>query len=302
MNLNDIILDYLKSPEHENLVSYHPEMQMDIDLGKDLLNILGSHVHLLKAVMNLVFNAAEAMPKGGTIKISTMNSYIDMPIKGYDHIEEGDYVILTVSDTGVGISENDKERIFEPFYTKKKMGKSGTGLGMAVVWGAVKDHNGYIDLQSVPGNGTTFKLYFPATRKESKRDKPKLSLENYKARGESVLVVDDVEEQRGVALSMLNKLGYSVSSVSSGEEAVEYMRNNSVDILLLDMIMDPGIDGLEAYKRVLEFHPGQKAIIASGFSETERVRETHRLGAGAYVKKPYLIEKIGLAVRNELDK
>ncbi len=101
---------------------------------------------------------------------------------------------------------------------------------------------------------------------------------------------------------MLRKLGYSVTSVSSGEEAVEYLKNNSVDLLVLDMIMDPGIDGLETYKKILKLYPGQKAIIASGFSETPRVKEAIKLGAGAYVTKPYLIEKIGLAVKEELEK
>jgi len=114
--------------------------------------------------------------------------------------------------------------------------------------------------------------------------------------------VVDVEEQREIAFRILKKLGYSVTSVSSGEEAVDYLKDNSADLLVLDMIMEPGIDGLETYKGILEFYPEQKAIIVSGFSETERVSEAQRLGAGAYIKKPFLLEKIGLAVRAELDK
>ena len=192
------------------------------------------------------------------------------------------------------------ERIFEPFYTKKVMGRSGTGLGMSVVWGTVKDHKGYVDVQSSEGKGTTFILYFPVTREKSASNEALLSIENYMG-NEKILIVDDVEEQRDIASGMLKKLGYSVTSVSSGEEAVEYMKDNSADMLVLDMIMDPGIDGLETYKRILESHPGQRAIIASGFSETERVKKAQRLGAGAYVKKPYLLEKIGMAVRIELD-
>ena len=182
------------------------------------------------------------------------------------------------------------------------MGRSGTGLGMAVVWGTVKDHKGYINVQSTEGKGTTFTLYFPITRKEVSRDKSLISIEDYMGKGESILVVDDVEEQREIAYRILKKLGYSVTSVSSGEEAIDYMKNNSADLLILDMIMDPGIDGLDTYKQILELHLGQKAIIASGFSETNRVKEAQRLGAGAYVKKPHILEKIGLAVRTELDK
>jgi DNA-binding NtrC family response regulator len=114
--------------------------------------------------------------------------------------------------------------------------------------------------------------------------------------------VDDVEEQRNIASEILGELGYLVASVASGEEAVEHLKNNSVDLLVLDMIMDPGMDGLETYKKILDIHPGQKAVIASGFSETDRVKEAQKLGAGAYIKKPYSLEKLGISVRNELDK
>jgi PAS domain S-box-containing protein len=300
-NLNHVISEYLQSPEYEKLLSFHPHVQVETRFEEDLLNILGSPVHLEKTVMNLVSNAVEAMPDGGKILISTENRYVDRPMKSYDDVNEGDYVSLTVADTGIGISKGDLERIFEPFYTKKVMGRSGTGLGMAVVWGTVRDHKGYVDVKSSKGKGTTFILYFPVTREKSARNEALLSIENYMG-NEKILIVDDMEEQRDIASGMLRKLGYSVTSVSSGVEAIEHVKDNPPDLLVLDMIMDPGIDGLETYKRILEFHPGQKAIIASGFSETGRVKETQRLGAGAYLKKPYLLEKIGLAVRTELDK
>jgi len=302
VNLNDIISKYLKSPEYKKLLSFHPLVKVNTDLVEDLLNISGSPVHFTKTVMNLVSNAAEAMPDGGTILISTENRYIDSPIKGYDDIKEGDYITLKVSDYGIGISSKDRERIFEPFYTKKVMGRSGTGLGMAVVWGTVKDHQGYIDVQSTEGKGTTFILYFPATREKSATDQAAFRIEEYMSHGESILVVDDVEEQRKIASNILSELGYSVTSVSSGEKAVEYLQDNSADLLVLDMIMDPGIDGFETYKRIIQFHPDQKAIIASGFSETECVKEAQKLGAGQYVQKPYTLEKIGVAIKEELEK
>ncbi|MBW1801038.1 MAG: PAS domain S-box protein [Deltaproteobacteria bacterium] len=187
-------------------------------------------------------------------------------------------------------------------YTKKVMGRSGTGLGMAVVWGTVKDHKGYIDVQSAKGKRTTFTLYFPITRKELIKDMPVSSIEEYRGRGECILVVDDIKDQREIATALLSQLGYSVATVSSGEEAVEYMINKPVDLMVLDMIMDPGMDGLDTYKRIIELHPRQKAIIASGFSETDRVKEAQSLGVGQYIKKPYTLEKIGTAVRRELDK
>ncbi|WP_319409474.1 histidine kinase N-terminal 7TM domain-containing protein [uncultured Desulfosarcina sp.] len=302
VNLNHIISDYLESPEQEKVAYYNPDVRIEADLDADLLHIIGSPVHLSKTVMNIVKNASEAMPQGGKIHISTCNQYLDTSINGYDYIDEGDYVVLSVSDTGTGISPEDKERIFEPFYTKKVMGKSGTGLGMAVVWGTVKDHNGYIDVQSIEGKGTTFRLYFPITRKGLSEEKSALPIENYRGTGESILIVDDVEEQRELASSMLQKIGYRVHIVRSGEEAIDYLTTNEVDILLLDMIMAPGMDGLDTYKKIIELHPNQKAIIASGYSETERVKELQRLGAGAYVKKPYTLEKIGMAVKKELEK
>ena len=182
------------------------------------------------------------------------------------------------------------------------MGRSGTGLGMTVVWGTVKDHNGYIDVQSVEGEGTAFTLYFPVTREKPLEDKPSPAIISYHGNGESILIVDDVSEQRDIASGMLEMLGYSIKSVPSGEDAVEYLKTHKADLLVLDMIMDPGMDGLDTYKEILELHPGQKAVIASGFSETDRAREVKRLGAGEYVKKPFLLEKIGLAVKRELNK
>ena len=302
MNFNEIVSQYLKSPEYEKLMSFHSGVDVETRLETEILNILGSPVHLSKTVMNLVSNAAEALPEGGRIVLSTENRYIDRPVRGYEDVVQGDYVVLRVSDTGVGISPDDIKKIFEPFYTKKKMGRSGTGLGMAVVWGTVKDHHGYIDVKSREGVGTTFTLYFPVTRKKQVKNEALLCIEDYRGRGESILIVDDVEQQRDIASGMLKALGYAVTSVSSGEEAVEYVRTNPVDLLVLDMIMDPGIDGLETYQRIVEFRPGQKAIIASGFSETKRIKEAQRLGASAYVKKPFLSNKIAPAIRAELDK
>jgi len=302
INVNHTISEYLKSLEYKKLHSCHPNTHVKTDLEADLLNVMGSPVHLTKTVMNLISNAFEAILNGGKVTISTRNQYIDKPVRGYDEIKEGDYVVLSVSDDGIGISPEDMERIFEPFYTKKVMGRSGTGLGMAVVWGTVKDHNGYIGVQSKEGKGTTFTLYFPVTREKRVDNKSFLPVEEYMGKGESVLVVDDVEEQREIATGMLRKLGYSVTTVSSGEEAVEYVKNNVADLIVLDMIMDPGMNGRETYERIIKLHPEQKAVIASGFSESDDVKAALELGAGQYIKKPYTLEKIGIAVRDELQK
>ncbi len=302
LNLNNIVLECRNSPEFAGIYSYHPNVQIKTYLEANLLNISGSAVHLSKSLMNLVSNAAEAMPEGGVITIKTVNQYLDKPVSGYDEVREGDYVVLSVSDTGQGIPAGDMKRIFEPFYTKKVMGRSGTGLGLAVIWGTVKDHLGYINVESEEGQGTIFTLYFPVTREEISPEQVSIAAAQYIGNGESILIVDDVEEQRELAGAMLKKLNYNVVSVPSGEEAVEYLKQNAVDLIVLDMIMDPGMDGLDTYAKILEIHTHQRAIIVSGFSETERVSRVQALGAGTYVKKPYVLEKLGLAVREELDR
>jgi CheY-like chemotaxis protein len=221
-------------------------------------------------------------------------------LQGYDTVEKGDYVILTITDTGTGMSEQDRLRIFEPFYTKKAMGRSGTGLGMSVVWGTVKDHHGYLEVQSEPGIGSTFTLYFISTSEQISQHDDQFPIDEYKGNGEKILVVDDVKEQREIATKILERLGYHVETVSSGEEALEFIKDNGVDLLVLDMIMNPGIDGLETYKRVLKINPSMKAVIASGYSETDRVKEAMEMGAVSYIKKPYLFQKIGVAVKEAL--
>ncbi|MCJ8501200.1 hybrid sensor histidine kinase/response regulator [Desulfatitalea alkaliphila] len=299
-NLNTLVHEYLQSTEFHTLKAFHAEVKFETQLAPSLLNISGSPIHLSKSLMNLISNAAEAIKDEGTIFVSTANRYVEQNEATSGNLAEGDYVVLTVRDTGEGIPPEDIDRIFEPFFTKKVMGRSGTGLGMAVVWGTVEDHGGHIDVRSGPGRGTTFTIHLPATREAVLQPTPTLSVADYRGHGERILIVDDVATQREVASKMLTVLGYAPEAVDSGLAAVAHCKTHKVDLLLLDMIMRPGIDGLETYKRILALHPGQKAIIASGYSETERIKETLRLGAGAYLKKPYSMEKLGLAVKNAL--
>ena len=301
-NLNTVIAGFLKTPVFDGMKKHYPQVTFRTDFERKLLNIKASPIHMEKMLMNLLSNAVEAIPGAGVVSIRTQNRYLDRGLQGYDKVKEGDYVVLTVSDTGTGIEAENLDKIFEPFYTNKSMGRSGTGLGLSIVWGTVKDHNGHIDVQSSVGEGTTFTLYFPVTREGMALPEQKIPLDRYRGHGESVLVVDDIAEQRDVASGLLTQLGYKVQTVTGGEEAVEYLRKNQADILVLDMIMAPGIDGLETYQRILQIHPKQKAILVSGFSETDRVREAQRLGAGVYVKKPYVMETIGMAIRDELNR
>lgn len=277
INLNRVITNYVSSPEHKKLLMFHPRVKVETQLDAQLQNIKGSSLHFGKAVMNLVSNAAEAIQDEGKVVVSTANRYLDRAVNGYSTIPEGEYVVLTVEDNGPGIDQDGLDRIFEPFYTKKVMGRSGTGLGLTLVWNVVQDHDCHIDVTSNK-QGTRFDIYCRTTREMSAEMTNHLSLAHFLGQGERILVVDDVKNQREITCLMLNKLGYMTDSVSCGEGAVDYIRKRGgVDLLLLDMIMDPGINGRETYQRVKEIQPDQKAIILSGFSETEDVKQTLKL-------------------------
>ena len=299
-SLNVLIEEYLDSFEHKKLAEWRPSVIFKTELDSGLLNVSCSSTHIQKSMMNLVANALEAIEDSGTIIISTANRYLDEPLKGYEDIRIGEYAILSVSDDGLGISSEDLERVFEPFYTKKVMGRSGTGLGLTVVWNTVQDHEGYINVNSSE-KGTTFELYFPVTRKEVISENEEISLKHYLGHGEKILVVDDEENQRDIACGLLNSLGYTAEAVSSGQEAIKYVKERPVDLIVLDMIMARDMNGYETYEEIIKIHPRQKAIIASGFAETEDVKAAQKLGAGKYIKKPYTIETIGLAVKEELE-
>lgn len=299
VNLNGIVNEFMESPELEALLAEHPQVRVATDLEPELKNLVGSGSHLAKTVMNLALNAAEAMPEGGCITVTTRTVVLDSPRKGYETVPAGRFVALEVADEGVGIEAADLEKVFEPFYTKKIMKRSGTGLGLAVVWGTVKDHSGFIDLQSRPGEGTVFRLYFPLTETDTHPRVP-VSPDTFRGHGERVLAVDDLADQRQIATMMLGRLGYRVESVSSGEEAVAHLAAHKTDLVLLDLIMDPGIDGLETYRRIIRLRPGQKVIIASGYADPDLIKQAEELGVSVFLRKPYTLESLGLAVADTL--
>jgi PAS domain S-box-containing protein len=301
LNINDIVISYLDSPEFTKLNQFHPWVVVKTTLDPDLPDIEGSTIHIRKVIMNLVSNAAEAISEKGNILITTMQCRLERPVKGYDTVNTGEYLMLSVADNGPGIDSEDMERIFEPFYTKKVMGRSGTGLGLSVVWNVVHDHKGYIEVSS-SSEGTIFNLYFPSLSLVDSKRRFAVPVTEYQGNHEKILVVDDVEAQRDITCSMLKRLGYDTIAVSSGEEAISFIQNNIVDLALIDMIMEPGINGKETYERMLKIRPGQKAIIVSGFAETDDVKMTLKMGAGRYLKKPFSFEEIGLAIKAELER
>ena len=299
-SLNFLVTQYLKSPEGMKMLSRNPDIRIRTDLAPDLLNISCSPIHIKKCLMNLLNNAAEAIVGAGTILIETRNQYVIKPVAENQYMETGEYAVISVIDTGKGITKDDINHIFEPFYTKKILGRSGTGLGLAIVWNTVQDHGGTITVSS-SGQETNFELFFPITREEISDRKGAVELDKLQGNKELILVVDDEKQQRNIASKMLLILGYQVETASSGEEAIDFVRNQSMDLVILDMIMDPGINGRQTYEHISKIRPGQKAIIASGFSENEEVRKAQKLGAGGFIRKPYTLEQIGIAVKKALN-
>ncbi len=299
LNLNEVIGSFLESPGFSRVRERHPAVDLKSTLSDQISLILGSRTHLEKVLMNLVANGCEAMPDGGTLTIESEERHLDALLSGVARIEKGPYVLIRVRDTGRGIDSRDLPRIFEPYFSKKQLGQSGSGLGLSVVYGVVKDHGGYYDVFSEVGKGTEFVLYFPVCGETA--DLPAPADTTAVGGTESVLIVDDAEDQRQMAFDMVSSLGYEVNVCGSGREAVKFLQGRSVDVLVLDMIMEPDFDGLATYKEALRIRPGQRAVIVTGFSASENVQEAQRLGAGACLRKPYTLDSIARAIRAELD-
>ncbi len=299
-NLDHLVEDYVTSPEFHQLQSAYPDFAYKLDLASSGENISCSLIHIRKCLMNLVANGVEAMTGVGCITIATTVLEIKRMETPYGEIGKGNYVVLSVSDTGSGITQSDLKHIFEPFYSKKEMGRSGTGLGLAVVWNILQDHNGGVNIQTGKG-GTVFTLYFPCTSKLGLTECSDDIHDIHLGDNQKILIIDDELQQRDIALELLQSLGYRAAAVSSGEEAITYLQENSVDLLLLDMvIVGSRLNGRETYERILRKTPEQKAIIISGFSESDDVKGAMQLGAGKLINKPYTKEKLAEAVYLEL--
>jgi len=299
VNVNDIITSYLESHSFHKLAEQRPEIVVTTNLDTTVEHIMGSSPHLSKIIMNLIVNAFDAMPSGGELAIETTQQEMRELLSGHHDLGGGEYILVRIRDTGTGIDPSDLEHIFEPYYSKKALGTSGSGLGLAVVYGIVKDHKGYYDVFSTVGQGTEFVIYLPVTTIYARKEIPTdIDLTGH----ETVLVIDDVAEQRELVSELLTTFGYKVHMATNGHEAVDFLKKQSVDLIILDMIMEKGFDGLDTYREIIRHRPGQKAVIVSGFSSTERVKETQKLGAGPFVKKPYTWDKLGSAIRAELNR
>ncbi len=304
VRLNDVIEAYLLSPEFDQASGFYPGVTVikKLDTSLPLLNASG--LHMRKIVMNLVSNAMEAIHNTGELTLETTRvQFFQKTIKGYEKTKDGPYVKFSVQDTGDGISKKDLDRIFEPFYTKKVLGRSGTGLGLSIVWSTVHEHNGYIQVTSEKGK-TLFQVFFPVMDLLPEAAEPDriYTLSDYSGNNETILVVDDVESQRKITSNMLKRLGYKVKIVNSGEEAIALAGKNKIDLAVLDMIMDPGISGLDTFRKLKIMDPNIAAVITSGYSKTDDVEKAQELGAGPFIKKPYSLQRLGLTIKEELEK
>ncbi len=294
INLNNLVQRAISA-----IMPLPPTLDVDVRLAPNLLPLVGSPIQLQEMIDNLLINAREAMHDRGTISIVTENIYVDEPLGQLSHIAVGEYVRLEVTDTGMGISPTLRTKVFDPFFTTKPGDLSRLrGLGLTLVESIVDTHGGDIDLTSHPGQGTTFRVYLPANREILRETNG----EGIAGGSESILIVDDDADQRDLAVRTLKALGYTVRAVASGEEAISYLTQHPVDLVILDLVMPPGIDGVETYRRILSLRPGQRAIVVSGDSGGERARVAQRLGAGAFLRKPVTLGILARVVRHELDR
>ena len=255
-------------------------IKIDLRLSEALEFVLADPSQTGQVIMNLAINARDAMPDGGTLTIETANVELDKAYCAIDpELSPGAYVLITVSDTGQGMDEETLSHVFEPFFTTKEKGK-GTGLGLATVYGIVKQHNGHITCYSELEHGTTFEIYLPAIQTDKA---PGAYTEAGPIQGgtETILLVDDEEAIRGLGTRLLNKFGYKVVTANDGKEALEiYQRDgNSISLIILDLIM-PVMDGKKCLAEILRVNPNARVVLASGHSESGLAEWRHDQGKG----------------------
>ncbi|MFA5043094.1 MAG: response regulator [Kiritimatiellia bacterium] len=310
--LNRIIERVVHSSAYRELQNGAPMVVLDLKLGADQPAIQGSEGLLQEMVENLLIHAFDAMPEGGRLTLSTSVEQVHDPVAGYESINPDTYVVLHVMNTGPSIEEQELNRMFEPFYARDKAhSQKRSGLELAIVYAVLKEHKGFIDVRALPEKGSDFIVYFPVSLAGQAGALPEIRehQDHLDFRGnETVLVVDDDENQRRIVARWLRTVGYKVLTANNGRAAIELFdsaaraQGPAIDLVLLDMIMADDFDGLETYKKMLEFNPRQKAIIVSGFAATDRIKEALKLGAGQYIQKPYDFDNLGHTIRRELDK
>lgn len=302
LHVNELVDDFMATPEYRKIAATHAKIRLEVELDPSIPPVAGSENHLIQAMANLYVFACEAMPTGGVVRIETTSQHLPNPVGRYGRAEPGDYVTIRIWYTGKGLEAEEADRLFEPFFVRDVMGRHYvSGIGMALVYRILEDHGGFIDLRSNPDDGNEFRLNLPVFSGEVGE-----SLEltpDYTGR-EVVMVVDDSTEQRSQAADILGALGYQVLTAASGHEAVNLLRekpDQAVDLIVLDLVLGDAFDGVDTFKKILEFRPGQRAVLASGFADIGRIVEAKKLGISRTFQKPYELETLGHAVRQALD-
>lgn len=301
INLNVIVRQYLDSPEFAALAANHPRVKLKTEFEDTMPALIGSAHQIEQVIMNLVVNAFEAISGDGLVTIRT--ALIDEPSTQDtpDSDIKGAHIRFDITDTGIGIPEYEIDHIFEPFFSRRKSGRSGTGLGLAIVYGTIKDFKGTIQVESRPGQGTHFLIRLPIPAQQA------TSLDQIPSPAATtrspchILVIDDDPVQQELSRHLLLASGYTVDTVSNGRAGVAYLRQQDADIVLLDMIMKEDFDGLRTYESIRTFKPDQKVIIVSGFAKTDNVQQALKLGVCSFVQKPYTMKILLTAIQSALN-
>jgi len=279
------------------------EVRIRMDLVSDIWTVEVDRGQIEQALLNLYVNAWQAMPQGGELYIKTENVILDADFvssKPYK-VEAGDYIKITITDTGTGIDKEIQERIFEPFFTTKEMGR-GTGLGLASVYGVIKNHEGYINVYSEADQGTTFTIYLPASRKKVKKELEKTVPTMAMGTG-TILLIDDEEMIIKVGKELLQELGYDVMTASSGMDAIELYKKNAdqIDMVIMDMIM-PGMGGGETFDRLKRINPDIRVLLSSGYSINGQASKILARGCDGFIQKPFNLVQLSDKIKQIISK
>jgi CheY-like chemotaxis protein len=294
LNLNDVVGDVITIITR----TFDRKIKTEMTLAPDLWTIEGDKSQIEHVILNLCLNSRDAMPEGGILSIETFNTEITKETKPYRHMKEGKYAVIKVLDTGTGMDEEILKRIFEPFFTTKEVGK-GTGMGLSMAYGVVKNHNGFIEVDSALGKGSAFTIYLPATEKKAEKETA-VSKPLHKGKG-SILVIDDEELIRNVARDILHELDYDVLLASGGKEGIKIYadKKDIIGLVILDMIM-PEMGGKETFKKLKEINPDVKILISSGYGQDSLPEQVMDNGEAGFIQKPYNINEIAEIIKEVL--
>ncbi len=289
MNINETLTETIQVSEK----IFDKTIKVNLELSEDAKLIEADHSQMTQVFTNLFINAKDAMPNGGTLHLKTENTYIDPEFKSrYPEFEVGEYVKIMITDSGIGMSKDVRDYIFEPFFTTKG---EGTGLGLATVYGIVKNHSGHINVYSEPGYGTTFNIYFPVSEKNLEIEEIK---EESLAIGDAtILVIDDENHVRSIADYLLKSLGYTVLLAEDGKKGLKVFREkmDDIDLVLLDMVM-PNMAGKETFLEMKRIKPDVKVLLASGYSKEGKANDILEKGVLGFIQKPFKIKELSSAV------